>query len=168
MVGIFSQVGFPPPISALSDQGSIFTVGIFHRWDFLNQSQHSQIREVFSQLGFFTGGISSTNLRTSDQGSIFTVGIFLGILSQLGFSPPILALSDRGSFSQLGFSQVGFPPPISALSDRGSIFTVGSFSQVGFPPSISALSDLGSIFWPSQIGGVFSQLGFFHSWDCLH
>ena len=59
------------------------------------------------------------------------------------------------------FSQVGFPPPISALSDRGSIFTVGSFSQVGFPPSISALSDLGSIFWPSQIGGVFSQLGFF-------
>ena len=32
----FSQLAFPPPISALSDRGSIFVAGIFHSWDILH------------------------------------------------------------------------------------------------------------------------------------
>ena len=75
------------------------------------------------------------------QASVFTVGIF----SQLGFSPPISALADRGSvFTDGIFSQLGFPPPILALSDRGSIFTVGTAS-----------TDLGTLRWGEHL----------HSWD---
>ena len=115
-VGIFSWLGFPPPISALSDRGSIFTVGIF--------SQLGFPPPILALLGFFRGWV----LALSDRGSIFTVGIFHGWngISQLAFFTV-------GKYFTVGiFSQLGFPPPISALSDRGSIFTVGIFHSWDF------------------------------------
>ena len=85
------------------NHGSIFTVWIF--------SQQSQIWEVVSQLGLF-------------HRCDFPPPI----------SPHNWDFLHRSRRSQIGevfhswdFSQMGFPPPISALSDRGSIFTVEIF-----------------------------------------
>ena len=78
----FAQTGLTPPISTLSDRGSIF---------FLPRSRPSQIGGVF----LVADGTSSPDLDA----------LIGGVFSQLGF------FADRTS------------PPISALSDRGSIFT---------------------------------------------
>ena len=73
----FSQTELPPSISALSDWGSIFTVGFFftvaffRRRDFLHRSRRSQIGGVFSQLGFFVDGTSSTDLGALRSGEYF-------------------------------------------------------------------------------------------------
>ena len=52
-VGIFSQLGFPPPISGLSDRGSVFTVGI-PSTDLcaLRSVEYFFTVGIFSQLGF--------------------------------------------------------------------------------------------------------------------
>ena len=86
-------------------------------------------------------------------------------------SPDLGPLGTWEHFHGRDFAQTGLPPPISTLSDRGEHFDSWDSLQTELPPPISALSDRGSTFscrrdfLPrsrcSQIGGVFSQLGFF-------
>ena len=166
-----------PSISALSDRGSFSQLGFFHRWDFLHQSQPSQIGEVFSQLKFSWDfvwiGIFSTDHGALRSGEFFSVVSF----SQVGFPPLISVLSDRGSV--FWPSQIGGCLRLPDLPDRGNVFTIGTFhswdilhqsqrsqmggvfSQLGLPPLISAGSDWGSIFTAGIFSLVFSGWEFF-------
>ena len=132
---VFSQLEFPPPISALSDRGSFSLLGFFRGWDFLHRSRRSQIGGVFSQLGFFhSWDFLHRSWRCWD---FFVVGSWR---SQIG-----------GVFSQLGFFMVGMVFHSWHFSQFGSILRLGFFHSWDFLHQSRR----------SQIGGVFSQLGFF-------
>ena len=86
-----------------TDRGSFSQLGFFYSWDFLHLSQRSQIGGVFSQLGIFTVGISSTHLCSRLSPPLISASQIGGVFSQLGFPPVILVLSEWG------ISGSGFP-----------------------------------------------------------
>ena len=128
--------------------------------------------EYFQSWDFFTVGISSTDLGALRSGGyfhdrdVFTVGIY---------STDLGALRSGKYFHGWDFSQLGFPPPISALSDRaeeGSVTIclspakavfhrsepceigagfVGRESSLNGPPRILTVRDRGRFCW----SGVF-------------
>ena len=154
---VFSQLEFPPPISALSDRGSFSLLGFFRGWDFLHRSRRSQIGGVFHCWDFFVVGISSTDLGALRSGEyfhswdFFTVGISstdlgaVGIFSWLGLG----ALRSGEYFHSWDFSWLEW------------YFTVGIFhsSEVFYG------WDFFTVGISSTNLGALRSGEYFHSWD---
>ena len=131
-----SSTGLSPPISALSDRWSIFTVGIFHSWDFLHRSRRSQIGGVFSLLGFFHSLHFLHGSRCSQIGGVFPSWDFFAIgTSSICFS----ALRSGECLHRWDFFTVGtFSTDLGALRS-GEHFHSWKMSHVKFQRQFSPL-----------------------------